>query len=49
MRDIIQFECTKCKNRNYSKTKNKRLTPDKIQMKKFCKHCRSHTTHKETK
>ncbi len=22
-REIIQFQCTECKNRNYSKTKNK--------------------------
>ena len=26
MRDIITFQCTECKNRNYSSTKNKMTT-----------------------
>jgi large subunit ribosomal protein L33 len=49
IRSIIQLECTDCKNRNYSTTKNKRTMPDKLQMKKFCPFCRKHTGHKETK
>lgn len=49
MRSIITLECTKCKRRNYSSTKNKKSTTDKIGLKKYCKHCRSHTPHKETK
>ena len=49
IRAIIQMECTDCKNRNYSTTKNKRTTPDKLQMKKFCPFCRKHTPHKETR
>ena len=36
MRTIIGLECTKCKNKNYSTTKNKNRTPDKLVMKKFC-------------
>ncbi|HHW20979.1 MAG TPA: 50S ribosomal protein L33 [Thermodesulfovibrio thiophilus] len=49
MRDIILLQCTECKNKNYSTTKNKKTTPDKLQLKKYCKHCRRHTLHKETK
>ena len=49
MRDIITLACTECKNRNYTTTKNKRTHPDKLEFKKFCKFCRSHTVHKETK
>jgi large subunit ribosomal protein L33 len=49
MRDIITLACTECKNRNYTSTKNKRAHPDKLEFKKFCKFCRSHTVHKETK
>ena len=49
IRAIIQMECTDCKNRNSSTTKNKRTTPDKLQMKKFCPFCHKHTGHKETK
>jgi large subunit ribosomal protein L33 len=49
MRTIIQMECTVCKNRNYSTTKNKTLTPERLELKKFCKFCQKHTPHKETK
>ncbi len=49
MRVNITLECTECKNRNYSTTKNKKNDPDRLEMKKFCKFCRKHTMHKETK
>ncbi|MBI5199468.1 MAG: 50S ribosomal protein L33 [Nitrospirae bacterium] len=49
MRDIILLTCTSCKNRNYSTKKNKKNTPDKLELKKYCKFCRAHTIHKETK
>ena len=49
MRSIITLACTECKRRNYSTTKNKRTTPDKLELKKYCRFCRSHTAHKETK
>ncbi len=49
MRVIIGLECTTCKNRNYSTTKNKTKTPDKLLKKKFCPNCRTHTEHKESK
>jgi len=48
-RDIIQLVCQECKRRNYSTTKNKRRTPDKLEFKKYCAHCRLHTLHKEAK
>ncbi|OHE55733.1 MAG: 50S ribosomal protein L33, partial [Thermodesulfovibrio sp. RBG_19FT_COMBO_41_18] len=41
--------CTECKNRNYSSMKNKKNTTDKLQLKKYCRHCRRHTLHKEIK
>ena len=49
MRDIITLACTECKRRNYSTTKNKKTIPDRLELKKFCKFCRKHTAHKETK
>ena len=49
MRVIIGLECTSCKDRNYSTTKNKTRTPDKLLLKKFCPKCRKHTEHKEAK
>ncbi|MDH4227798.1 MAG: 50S ribosomal protein L33 [Deltaproteobacteria bacterium] len=49
MREIITFACTECKRRNYSSTKNKKTTTDRIELKKYCKFCKKHTPHKETK
>jgi large subunit ribosomal protein L33 len=48
-REIIQLQCSECKNRNYSKTKNKRTTTERIELKKFCPYCRKHQPHRETK
>jgi large subunit ribosomal protein L33 len=48
-REIIQFQCSECKNRNYSKTKNKRTTTERLELKKFCPYCRKHQQHRETK
>jgi len=49
MREIITLQCPDCKNRNYSTTKNKKTTTGRLEMSKFCKVCRKHTDHKETK
>ncbi len=49
MRDLITLACSACKRRNYTTTKNKKTTPDKLQIKKYCRFCRTHTVHKETK
>ena len=49
MRDIITLACTECKRRNYSTTKNKKTTPDRLDLKKYCKFCQKHTPHRETK
>ena len=49
MREIITFACSECKNRNYSSWKNKKVTKDKIELSKYCRHCRKHTPHKELK
>ncbi|MBW1742867.1 MAG: 50S ribosomal protein L33 [Deltaproteobacteria bacterium] len=49
MRIIVTLACSECKRRNYTTTKNKRSTPDKLTFKKYCRFCRTHTLHKETK
>ncbi|HDI60526.1 MAG TPA: 50S ribosomal protein L33 [Desulfobacteraceae bacterium] len=49
MRIIITLACTECKQRNYTTTKNKRTTPDKLELSKYCRFCRRHTRHRETK
>jgi large subunit ribosomal protein L33 len=45
----IILACTECKQRNYSTTKNKKNNPDRMEIKKYCKFCKAHTVHKETK
>ncbi len=49
MRDKITLACTECKQRNYDDMKNKKNTPDRIELKKYCRFCKKHTVHKETK
>ncbi|MBU0513710.1 MAG: 50S ribosomal protein L33 [Proteobacteria bacterium] len=49
MRDIVTLACTECKRRNYTTTKNKRRTPDRLEFKKYCRFCRTHTPHREVK
>lgn len=49
VRTRITLECTECKNRNYNMTKDKKTHPERMETKKYCKFCRSHTLHKETK
>ena len=49
MRENIIIACTECKQRNYDSQKNKKNDPDRIEVKKYCKFCKKHTVHKETK
>ena len=49
MRVRDTLACSECKQRNYNTTKNKKNNPDRIELKKYCKFCKKHTTHKETK
>lgn len=48
-RDIITLACTECKRRNYMTTKNKKTMSEKLELKKYCRFCKHHTVHKETK
>ncbi|HYQ86441.1 MAG TPA: 50S ribosomal protein L33 [Bacteroidota bacterium] len=49
MRDIITLECSECKRRNYTTTKNKKKQSGRVEYKKYCPWCNKHTPHKETK
>ena len=49
MADIVGLSCTKCKNRNYVTTVNKKKQSKKLEIKKFCKFCRESVLHKESK
>ena len=49
MRTRITLACRECKRRNYNTTKDKKTHPDRMEIKKYCRFCRKHTLHKETK
>jgi len=45
----ITLRCSECKQRNYNTNKNKKNTPDRLELNKYCPFCRKHTVHNETK
>jgi len=48
-REIITLQCTECKRRNYSTTKNRKTMTEKLELKKFCRFDRKRTVHREVK
>ncbi len=48
-RELITLACTECKRRNYTSTKNKKLSAERVELKKFCSAERKHTIHREIK
>lgn len=46
---LIRLACGKCKRINYWSRKNKKKVERKIEVKKYCRWCKAHTTHKEQK
>ena len=44
MRVKITLACSECKQRNYNKH-----DPDRLEFNKYCRFCRKHTVHKESK
>jgi len=47
--NLIKLQCTACKRINYWSRKNRKKVERKIELKKFCRWCRSHKMHKEAK
>ena len=41
MREIVGFACDQCKRKNYTSTKNRKTTTEKLSLKKFCASCRA--------
>ncbi|MBI2085961.1 50S ribosomal protein L33 [Candidatus Daviesbacteria bacterium] len=48
-RQLFSFQCSTCKSKNYTATKNTVNIKEKLALSKFCKHCRKSTEHKEVK
>jgi large subunit ribosomal protein L33 len=49
VRIAVTLACEECKRRNYQTKKSKRNNPDRITLRKYCKWCRRHTGHRETR
>ncbi len=51
MRITVQLECTQCKARNYTTTRKRETggAQKRLELRKYCKHCRKHTVHRETR
>ena len=49
MKVKVTLTYQECKQRNYNTIKNKKNDPDRIELEKYCKFCKKHTVHKETK
>ncbi|UCC77241.1 MAG: 50S ribosomal protein L33 [Anaerolineales bacterium] len=48
-RIVITLACVECRERDYTTSKNRRNDPGRIELKKYCPRCRSHTLHREAK
>ena len=57
-RILITLECTECRSNTnkrstgvsrYTSQKNRRNNPERIELKKYCRHCNKHTINKEIK
>ena len=49
VRPKITLACSECKERNYITKKNRRNTPDRLELNKFCPRCKKSTQHRETR
>ncbi|MFH0988294.1 MAG: 50S ribosomal protein L33 [Parcubacteria group bacterium] len=47
--NLIKLECKECRHVNYFSKRNKKTLKQKLDLKKYCRHCRKHTPHKEAK
>lgn len=49
MRIQFTLRCTVCQHENYIAKKNKKLHPERLEIKKYCPTCNAKTIHKEKK
>ena len=45
----VVLACTECKQRNYDTYKNGKTTTERLERNKYCRFCKKHTAHKESK
>jgi large subunit ribosomal protein L33 len=49
VRTVITLACSECRRRNYTTSKNKKNDPNRLERRKYCRWCRRHTIHRETR
>ncbi|MCX6009820.1 MAG: 50S ribosomal protein L33 [Dehalococcoidia bacterium] len=49
LRGVIHLACTQCQERTYTTDKNKTNDSQRLELRKYCPRCRTHTLHRETK
>ncbi|WP_078414996.1 50S ribosomal protein L33 [Priestia abyssalis] len=49
MRKKVILACKECGSRNYTTMKSDENSQERLEIKKFCKACNNHTSHRETK
>ncbi|BCX16227.1 MAG: 50S ribosomal protein L33 [Candidatus Parcubacteria bacterium] len=47
--NLVRMKCSQCKRINYYTRRNKKTSEKKLELNKYCKWCRAHTKHIETK
>lgn len=48
-RIFVTMACQVCKNESRVTSKNKKNTPDRMELTRYCPKCHKHTAHKEKK
>lgn len=48
-RTIIYLACSECRERTYTSEKNKKNDQQRLELKRYCPRCRTHTMHREVK
>lgn len=48
-RILATLSCQDCKERTYNTAKSRRNDPQRLELKKYCPRCGSHTLHREVR
>jgi len=46
---LVSLKCSECKSVNYTVSKNKKNTTERLELNKYCPRCQKTTVHKEAK
>lgn len=46
---LVTLACSDCRERTYTTFKNRRNDPNRLELNKFCPHCRAHHVHREVR